>query len=186
MEELEHASTISRNTLSFLRGSNTPTELRVSDTLAVILEIFRKKAHSKHVQLLTKWEADLRFYGSPVALRQIVSNLVGNALEAVAVGGKVLVRVREAVQDAHSGVLITVADDGPGIPVTVRTHIYEPLFTTKEETGTGLGLWVTQELVKSAGGSMKCKTAVSGPRCGTTFRVFIPTQHPATLLAVAS
>jgi signal transduction histidine kinase len=174
VEEVERASNISRNTLGLHRDSTTPVDFAVNDALGTILHVYKKKALKRHVQLSADWEQNLRFRGLPGTLKQIVTNLVSNALDAVDEKGRVLVRVHEAVRKERAGLLITIADDGPGIPKANRDQVFEAFFTTKEETGTGLGLWVTRELVVDAGGEIAFKSSLTGSHRGTTFHVFLP------------
>jgi signal transduction histidine kinase len=184
IEEVERVAYIARNALGSYRESATPVDLPMSVVLGMILDIYRKKALKKRVRLVNEWSESLRFRGLPGELKQIVTNLIGNALDAVEEGGRIFVRARESIHDGLPGIRITVADDGPGIPKETRKRVFDAFFTTKEETGTGLGLWVTQELVSHAGGDIKLKSAVAGPRRGTTFSVFIP-KVPSDVLTAS-
>jgi two-component system, NtrC family, sensor kinase len=108
-------------------------------------------------------------------LRQVISNLIGNAKEAMgAAGGRLIVSARTSRGLAgwrRSGVRITVSDTGPGIPVGARSRMFEPMFTTKGEQGTGLGLWVSRKIVERHGGVIRVRSKVGS---GTVFQVFIP------------
>jgi signal transduction histidine kinase len=174
IEEVERVANIARNALGSYRESAAPVDLPMSVVLGMILEIYRKKSLKKHVRLVNEWKESLRFCGLPGELKQIVTNLVSNALDAVQEGGTIFVRARESIHGGLPGIRITVADDGPGIPKETRKRVFDAFFTTKEETGTGLGLWVTKELVSHAGGDIALRSAVTGPHRGTTFSVFIP------------
>jgi signal transduction histidine kinase len=173
--EVERLADISRYTLGLYKESRTPVNVALGDALNVILSLYRKKAYKKKAQLNTAWNNNLRFCGAVGELKQIVANLVSNAVDASHEGGTIVVRARESVRGDLPGILITVADDGSGISVKNRKRVFNPFFTTKEEKGTGLGLWVTQDLVARVGGDIRLKTAVTGPHRGTTFTVFLPT-----------
>jgi signal transduction histidine kinase len=173
-DEVERLAEISRSTLSFYRESRNHVDMTLDDALNVIINLYRKKACRKRAQLSTSWNKDLRFCGPAGELKQIVANLVANAVDAASEGGMIVVRARESVRGGLSGIRITVADDGPGISVKNRKQVFRPFFTTKEEKGTGLGLWVTQDLLSRVGGSIRLKTAIGGPHRGTTFAVFLP------------
>jgi signal transduction histidine kinase len=73
-------------------------------------------------------------------------------------------------------VAVCVADSGPGIPEQYRKKIWEPFFTTKAETGTGLGLWLVEETVRKNGGSIRLRTATTPARHGTVFRMLLPLE----------
>jgi signal transduction histidine kinase len=189
LEEVKRISDLSRDILGYYRSSSAPTDFRVTNVLGVILGIYKKNALKRHVQMVTQWDESLRCVGVPGTLKQIVANLTSNALDAVPEGGRIVIRAREAAHDGHSGLLVTVADDGPGIPRTYQKRVFQAFFTTKEETGTGLGLWVTRELVTRADGTIKLRTAANGSHRGTTFQVFLPnaatTAAPAAIPAVS-
>jgi signal transduction histidine kinase len=114
-------------------------------------------------------------------MRQVFSNLISNAVEAMSDGGKLAIHVRRAREqflNGETGIRVTVADSGPGIDPEARQHMFEPFFTTKGERGTGLGLWVTQGIITKHGGSIRVRTFTGKRRHGTAFSVFIPEQRP--------
>jgi signal transduction histidine kinase len=111
----------------------------------------------------------------PSELRQVFSNLVMNALEAVGESGNVSVRVRSVHdRDDRPGLRVTVADNGAGIAPENMPHIFEPFFTTKESKGTGLGLWVSQGIVQKHGGRIRVRSSRSHQHHGTCFVIFLP------------
>jgi signal transduction histidine kinase len=79
-----------------------------------------------------------------------------------------------ASADAEGGIALVVADNGPGIPAEYRQRIFEPFFTTKGERGTGLGLWITDALVRKHGGSLRFRTSTRPGKNGTCFHIFLP------------
>jgi signal transduction histidine kinase len=108
-------------------------------------------------------------------MRQVFSNLIVNAVDAVDRGGTIKIRVKHG-RDWKSrvlGIRVLIADDGPGVPAAVRSHIFEPFFTTKGEKGTGVGLWVSEGVLQKQGGSIRLKSS-QGQAHGTTFAVFLP------------
>jgi signal transduction histidine kinase len=111
-------------------------------------------------------------------IRQVFTNLIGNALDASRDGGKIIVREREATdwRTGRKGVLITVADKGHGMPPETVARIFEPFFSTKGITGTGLGLWVSLEIIQKHKGRMKVRSSASRKHHGTVFSVFVPHQ----------
>jgi signal transduction histidine kinase len=109
-------------------------------------------------------------------LRQIILNLVGNAVDAMKTGGYLLLRCREAT-DAKSGgkgVRITIADSGTGMDQQTLKRIFEPFFTTKGIGGTGLGLWVTLDLVHKNFGSIRVRSSNRPNRHGSVFALYFP------------
>jgi signal transduction histidine kinase len=111
---------------------------------------------------------------APDALRQVLLNLVLNAIDATPFGGRVLLRAARLDASAR----ITVDDDGPGVPPALRTRLFEPFYTTKGDRPGGLGLAVCHRLVSQAGGSMTVEDADGG---GARFVVTLPVGPDAEL-----
>jgi len=131
-----------------------------------------------HVNTKTEQQA----FGNPGEFRQVLSNLLANSLDACKEGDAICVRVRAAVSPytpALGGVRIAVADTGCGIHPEHMERIFEPFYTTKKDTGTGLGLWVSRELIEKRGGSLNVRSSVSGRRSGTVFSLFLPGSAPS-------
>jgi signal transduction histidine kinase len=102
------------------------------------------------------------------------SNLLTNAIDASR-GGRIVIRVRSARNgDGLKGVRVVFADTGSGIPAAMRRAIFEPFVSTKGMRGTGLGLWVTSEIVDKHGGSIRLRSSTAAHRHGTVFSVFLP------------
>jgi signal transduction histidine kinase len=112
-------------------------------------------------------------------VRQVMANLVGNAIDATSRDGRLFVRARRSVNwkgAIEKGVRITVADTGSGIEEDARPRIFEAFFTTKAETGTGLGLWVSHEIIMKHHGlvHLRSRPASKGGHSGTVFQLFLP------------
>jgi signal transduction histidine kinase len=115
-------------------------------------------------------------------LRQILSNLLVNAIDATPAAGSLAVRahLRTANKSATAYLVTTVADNGQGIAPELREKVFEPFFTTKETVGTGLGLWVSRELAQQLGGSLRVRSRVGR---GTVFTVSVPISAAAMAVA---
>ena len=108
-------------------------------------------------------------------LRQILVNLIGNAFDAMRTGGKLRVRVRERRSiSGHERIQITIADCGSGMPQEIIEHLFEPFFSTKGIGGTGLGLWITKDLVVKNGGKIKIRSSARAGRSGTAVILDFP------------
>jgi signal transduction histidine kinase len=109
-------------------------------------------------------------------IRQVISNLVRNAMDAMwDTGGRLLVRSREATDwhTGNKGVAITVADTGTGMAAETVSKLYTAFFTTKGLGGTGLGLWVSSGVVQRHRGRLTVRSR-QGEKCGTVFKLFLP------------
>jgi signal transduction histidine kinase len=115
----------------------------------------------------------------PGEMRQVFSNLIGNAIDAMNGAGRLLVRIEETHRWAQSeevGVRVMVCDTGPGIPLEVRGSLMEPFVTSKGEKGTGLGLWVCRGIVEKYHGLLRFRSSTAPDHSGTCFSVFLPTS----------
>jgi two-component system, chemotaxis family, CheB/CheR fusion protein len=116
-------------------------------------------------------------------LRQLFANLIGNALDAMRGGGTLTVRLRTASElnkRSRPGIRVVVADTGYGIGPDKRAKIFEPFFTTKGQTGTGLGLWISSEIIQKHGGTVRLKSRVHPGKSGTVFSIFLPAAPTPT------
>lgn len=110
----------------------------------------------------------------PSELRQVFTNVTKNAVEATADGGHIKIYSEAAQQSGQNGVIFRVVDDGVGIPEQLRARLFNPFVTTKEESGTGLGLWVSRSMVEKHGGSIRLEGSTSKSSSGTTVAIFLP------------
>jgi signal transduction histidine kinase len=130
-------------------------------------------------QLVLDVAPDVRVRGSHTKLCQVLTNLLLNAAQAIPEGAPKAHRVEVLVRDAPPDVLVRVTDTGAGMPEEVRAHIFEPFFTSKARgRGMGLGLTISQEIIRQHGGSMACESEIGR---GTTFEIRLPRamQPPA-------
>jgi signal transduction histidine kinase len=178
-QELARVVEITTQTLRFHRESSTPTQTDIAALLNSVLKLYQRRITSSKTTLRCDFDDSVPIVGFPGELRQLFANLISNALDAMPNGGCLSVRVQrtsELRNGFRPGVRIIVADTGGGIPLHVRSKILEPFISTKAETGTGLGLWVSSEIVTKHGGRMRFRSRVGS---GTVFRIFLPATPPA-------
>ena len=179
-QELARVSTIATQTLRFCRPQAEPSALQMSEVLDGVLALFAGRIRCEQVQVERRYHPGTQplvaFSGE---LRQVFVNLVGNALDAMESPAKLWIAVKPARnwRTSQEGIRVTVADTGSGIPKTMLTKVFEAFVTTKEKTGTGLGLWISKDIVKRQGGDFCVRSSVSGPRRGTCMSIFLPYRH---------
>jgi PAS domain S-box-containing protein len=174
-QELARVAHITKQTLAFYREISTPVLTSVPSLLDEVLSVYSRNIEEKRVTILRRYGSVEQLLAFPGELRQVFSNLVLNALEAISTTGKVAVRVRrDRASKLQPGIRITVADDGSGIAPENLPRIFEPFFTTKDSKGTGLGLWVSQGIIQKHGGTVRVRSRVRGTNHGTCFTVFLP------------
>jgi signal transduction histidine kinase len=118
----------------------------------------------------------------------VLNNLIRNAIDAMPVGGRLALRLRPGCDDqGRQGVRITIADSGEGISPQIMPHLFEPFYTTKDVTGTGLGLWVSKGIIDKHNGTVTVRTrrAVAGPG-GTVFAIWLPVENSGLMSSEGS
>lgn len=188
--ELDRATQISRSLLGMYRESRTAVALDVSDLLESVLLLLQRRFVQAGIQVETRLTSPALVTGFPVELRQVFTNLLTNAADASLAGGKVTV-ITEAVTaanpddssgDGKPGILVTIQDEGPGIPQEIRSRLFQPFFSTKGEAGTGLGLWVSKGIVQRHDGTIELASSTDSTNHGTSISVFLP-RGSASLIA---
>ena len=179
-EEVERAIEIAKQTLGFSRGGENITRFQPAKTLESVLALLTPKLRSKQIQCETDFAIGEWIQGIESEVRQVFWNLLTNSVDAVPRGGRIKVRVIGFPRRGAGvpGVRVTVADNGCGISRQRRAHLFEAFQTTKE-TGNGLGLWVSQEVVKKHHGSIRVCSRCGPGRTGTVFSIFLPARYVA-------
>jgi signal transduction histidine kinase len=180
-QELARVANITTQTLRFHRQSTNPKRASLSQILDGVLTLFQGRLLNAGITV------DKQFgNASPVMsyegdLRQVFTNLLSNAIDATPPGGKIIVRERD-VTDWRSGkraVRVTIADTGHGMSAETRKMIFDPFFTTKDITGTGLGLWVSAEILNKHAAKIRVRSRRKQPGQGTVFSILFPSDGVA-------
>ena len=181
-EEVGRITQITRQLLSFNRESREPVPVNLTEIVDSVIGLFGPKLTASGIRVTKKYDTDEKVLGLPGELRQVFSNLLGNAIEAIGKGGEIQLRVSAGLDwrdFSRPGVRVTIADNGCGIPKQAQTNLFTPFFTTKGEEGTGLGLWVSRGIVEKHEGTMRFRTSTDGHWHGTVFNVFLPMEPSA-------
>jgi PAS domain S-box-containing protein len=173
-QELRRVSHVTRQTLGFYREANTPAKLEMPLLVESVMRLFSNKFKSKKIQVEHDVQPCPPLHGWPGELQQVMANLISNAADAVATGGTLKVTVRCVDEAGVKSIELRVEDNGPGIAPEHLGRIFEPFFTTKKDVGTGLGLWVSKEIVERHGGSIRVESQTSDSSHGTVFSVLLP------------
>ncbi|MGE0405822.1 MAG: sensor histidine kinase [Candidatus Korobacteraceae bacterium] len=178
-KELVRVADIANQTLKFYRQPTAPTLTNVSGVLESVLSLYQGKLRHSTVFINRDFENAPPITAFEGELRQLFANLIGNSLDAMNGNGKLILRVRpsKAVKgDRKPGVRVVIADNGCGIPPSMRSKIFEPFVSTKENTGTGLGLWVSSKIVAKHGGTLRLRSRVKAPS-GTVISISLPSAN---------
>ncbi len=166
--ELEHLTSIVRQMLEFYRPeAATRQSIDVNDLLHDVVLLTAGQCHDRGVEVVLTLSSELpAVWGVPYQLKQVVMNMVLNAIEAMPDGGRLTIASAPRAQ----GVEITFRDTGRGISKEEMAHIFEPFYTSKQ-TGTGLGLAISYGIVAAHDGVIQVE---SDPGAGATFSVILP------------
>lgn len=178
-DELARVSEIATQALRFYRSPSKPTLVHISEIVDSALTLYQSRLASAEIVV----ERDFRECSPIVAmsgeLRQVTLNLIGNAFDAIGRRGRLRIRAANSRQHSNGslrGIRLTIADTGSGIRPDIRDSIFEPFVSTKGDTGTGLGLWLSSQIVRKHGGTIQVKSRALPARSGTVFSVFLPLE----------
>ena len=181
--ELGRVTQISRAMLSLYRESKAPVRVNLKAMLDELLLLMEGRFNTLGVHIKSDMPPEIVVEGFPAELRQVFTNLIANAAEAAGQGGEVCVRVlpvaagKSSSGPRHeSGATVEIIDNGPGIAPEIRDRLFQPFFTTKGERGTGLGLWVSQGIIRKHAGTIQLDSRTDGDHRGTTASVFLASK----------
>ncbi len=179
-EELRRVAEITKLTLGMQRGAAGAREpVQISQLLENVLTLYQRKTMTLGVEVKRKYRYEGTAMGSPGELRQVFSNLIVNAMDALATTGDTLVvgiRKARRLKTGEQGVRISIVDNGPGIAPEHCSQLFQAFYTTKGELGTGIGLWVSRTIIQKHGGTLRLHSSVRPGRSGTCFSVFLPLE----------
>ena len=180
--ELKRIAHITRQTLGFYRESSAATTAHVAPLLDSVCDLLQAKVASRRAIVSRQCGEHLLVHAFQGELRQVLSNLLLNSLDAIPEGGRVTLRAAPSpgFKDGGRAIRISIADNGQGMTSSLVSQIFNPFFTTKGSVGNGLGLWVSKQIVEKHGGSIRVHSCKTGILRGTTFSLLLPAQMLAT------
>jgi PAS domain S-box-containing protein len=181
-QELARTMQISRTMLSLHREPKAPISISLKEVVEGVLLLLERRIGQQQTQLKKEISSACLVEGFPAELRQVVTNIIVNAIEAAGPRGRVRVRLEptSAEQFRGAGAVIEVADSGPGVAESAVPRLFQPFFTTKGEHGTGLGLWVSMGIVQKHGGTIQLENCHDPEYPGACARVYLPLKTPAS------
>ena len=180
-QELSRTMQISRTLLSLYREPKAPVPVDLTELADGVLLLLDRRIVQQSIRIERQFAESSVVEGFPAELRQVFTNVFLNAMEAAGKGGRIRIRIEPvAAQELRpSGMMVEVADSGPGISKQASENLFQPFFTTKGEDGTGLGLWVSNGIVLKHGGSIRIANNDDGDLRGACVRVYLPTRTMA-------
>jgi PAS domain S-box-containing protein len=183
-QELQRVSQIVAQTLRFHRQSTKPRAVTPQELLETTLSLYQRRLNDSRIELQIQHRGAGPIVCYENDIRQVLNNLVGNAVDAMRQGGRLIIRTSPAHlhRDGLDGVRITIADTGHGMSEAIRRRIFEPFYTTKGIHGTGLGLWISFGIIEKHHGRLQVHSCTLEGRTGTTFSLLLPAK-PSDLAA---
>ncbi|WP_228370710.1 sensor histidine kinase [Candidatus Korobacter versatilis] len=175
--ELARVSEIVTQTLRIYHQTGRPELVSPAEIVNSALNLFRARLTAAQIVVQTDFRECRPVLAMGAELRQLILNMIGNALDAMRTGGMLKIRVAassERSNGSRPGVRVTIADSGSGIHPAIKEQLFEPFVSTKGDTGAGLGLWVSSEIVRKHSGKIQVRSSVSPPAAGTVFSIFLP------------
>ncbi len=183
--ELSRVSQIATQTLRFHRQAVAPTAVSSAELVNAVIQLYTGRLSNSHIKVDLRYRTHRKILCFENDIRQVLNNLIANAIDAMRKGGRLLIRAQDSTNMregiARRGVRITVADTGHGMSEKTRRRIFEPFFTTKDLNGTGLGLWISAGIVERHQGQLSVRSSVDPRRHGTVFCLFLPCDEQPIL-----
>ncbi|MCU1249080.1 MAG: sensor signal transduction histidine kinase [Edaphobacter sp.] len=175
--ELRRVSLIANQTLRFHKQSSRPQLITCEELIGGAISVYQGRLVNSNVEVERRKRAKQPVLCFEGEIRQVLSNLIANAIDAMHPnGGRLLMRSREGTdwKTGRKGLIVTVADTGSGMSSDTAAKIFEPFFTTKEVGGTGLGLWVSHQIIERHGGTLTVRSSQRKGNSGAVFTLFLP------------
>jgi PAS domain S-box-containing protein len=181
LQEISRANEITKQTLAYYRDTGKPSEVHIRALVENVIELNRPRLQNKKIKIECDFRTSDPVHGLAAEIRQVIANLLLNAMDAVPDRGNIRVRLSGDPVSHKQRIRLTIADNGHGIAAPDRKRMFEPFFTTKGNKGTGLGLWVSRGIVKKHGGRIEVRSCKRPGKSGTVFSVLLPRYVPQEL-----
>jgi PAS domain S-box-containing protein len=176
--ELVRLSHIAKQTLGFYRENAGAISFPLDELVSDAIRIYAPKLTAAGVEIKTQLESSRQIAMKKGEIMQVISNLIANAGYAMPSGGTLITIVKDALVDGRDGVLLTLEDNGCGIPTENLKKVFEPFFTTRSSIGTGIGLWVARQFIESHAGTIAVDSNTDAAHHGTKISIFLPIENP--------
>lgn len=180
--ELSRVCQIATQTLRFHRQAVNATLVTAADLVDPVINLYHGRLVNSNIRVETRYSTSHPILCFENDIRQVLNNLIANAIDAMRHGGRLLVRAHDAIErgpdgKGREGIRLSIADSGHGMAPEVRARIFEPFYTTKDLKGTGLGLWISAGIVDRHQGRLSVRSSTHPNHPGTIFSLFLPKEE---------
>jgi signal transduction histidine kinase len=175
-QELRRVSVIANQTLRFHKQSSKPQAITCLSLFSTTLSVYESRIKNAGITIEKRKRANEPVECFEGDIRQVLGNVVSNAIDAMPMGGRLIVRSREATnwRTGKRGLALTVADSGVGMDHDTQCRMFEAFFSTKGIGGSGLGLWISADIMHRHGGKITIRSSQDSAQTGTVVSLFIP------------
>lgn len=176
-QELARVSEIVAQTLRFQRASPASSACTPEALVDSVVALHQGRLHNSGIRIHRQHRRSRPFICSEGDVRQVLNNLVSNAIDAMRQsGGSITIRtqIARSCETGKEGLRITVADTGHGMTRATASQVFQPFYTTKGAAGSGLGLWISHSIARRHGGGLTVRSSTETGRNGTIFSLFLP------------
>ena len=175
--ELKRVAKIANETLQFHRQSEGAEAALAADLFTSVINLQGSRLRKNGIDVKRRDRAPKPFLCREGEIRQVLNNLVANAIDATPAGGHLILRSQPATDwvSGRKGIALTIADTGTGMDQRTRNRVFEAFYSTKGKAGSGLGLWISSEILNRHQAHMRVRSSMRIESHGTVFRIFMPT-----------
>ncbi len=190
--ELSRVCQIATQTLRFHRQAVRATNVSAADLVSAVLNLYQGRLANSNIRVETTYAVSTKVLCFENDIRQVLNNLIANAIDAMRHGGRLVVRAHDATlitpdhPNGRHGIRIIIADTGHGMSPAVQARLFEPFYTTKELNGTGLGLWISAGIIDRHQGRLGFRSSQHPVHHGTVFSLFLPSATDSKSTASAA
>ncbi len=173
--EVGRVGQIATQTLNQHRQSDNPCSVSAKGLMQAVVDLYKSRLLAHNIVVEAQLKSQLSILCQENEIRQVLNNLIANAIDAMPNGGRLLIRSRDMVHPVtgRPGVRLTIADTGEGMSTVTQKRIFEPFYTTKEMSGTGLGMWISSDIISRHEGKLRFRSSEHMAHHGTVFRLFL-------------
>jgi PAS domain S-box-containing protein len=185
--ELSRVCQIATQTLRFHRQAVRATYVSAADLVDAVLNLYHGRLANSSIHVEASYSTTTTVLCFENDIRQVLNNLIANAIDAMRQGGRLLARAHDATDyssrypEGRRGIRITIADTGHGMSSAVQARLFEPFYTTKDLNGTGLGLWISAGIINRHHGRLTFRSSEDSLHHGSVFSLFLPSIEEADI-----
>ncbi len=176
--ELSRLADIAKQTLGFYREQTSAVNVSLSSLVGEALRLYEPKLRAAGIQAVTRFASTRQIKVKKGEIMQVISNIITNAAHAMPSGGTLAASVENTSLDGKDALLLSVEDSGVGIPEEHLQRVFDPFYTTRNTTGTGIGLWVVKQFVEGHDGRIELHSSTDPRAHGTRVNILLPFANP--------